>query len=145
MVETAVSMIAAFTLAFMLFEAAMLIYSYSIINIAAREGVRYAVVHGSDNSNCSGPSTGCGDASGANVIAVVDHYAALTFHDTSAMKVTVSYVDDAQSEQQGYHVGQPGTPLSLVTVTVVYTYVPFVKLVSLSGNLTASSAGRIVF
>lgn len=134
MVETALAMIAAFTVAFMLFEAAMLIYSYSVINIAAREGVRYAVVHGSDNTNCSGPSTGCGDAAAANVVAVVQKYAALTFHDTSAMKITVNYPDATQSD-----------PLSLVTVTVVYTYVPYVSLVSMAGSLTATSQGRIVF
>ena len=43
MVETAVSLILAFSLAFLLFEASMLAYTYSVMNNAAREGVRYAM------------------------------------------------------------------------------------------------------
>ena len=134
MVETALSLIAAFTLAFLLFEGAMLVYSYSVINNAAREGVRYAVVHGSDSNNCSGPSSGCTDASGANVVAVVKKYANLSFHNISGMTVNVSYPDATQS-----------APLSLVTVSVNYTYIPLVSLVSLNSRLTVTSQGRIVF
>ena len=118
----------------MLFEGAMLVYSYSVINNAAREGVRYAIVHGSDSTNCSGPSSGCTDTSAANVVDVVKQYAALTFHDTSGMTVTVDYPDATQAD-----------PLSLVTVTVDYTYIPISNLVSLSSNLSVTSQGRIVY
>lgn len=134
MVEASLSLLAAFTLAFLLFEGAMLVYSYSVINNAAREGVRYAVVHGSDSTNCSGPSSGCTDASGANVVAVVQQYAKLSFHDISGMTVTVSYPDATQSD-----------PLSLVTVSVNYAYVPFFNLNSISSSLTVTSQGRIVY
>lgn len=134
MVETALSLIGAFTLAFMLFEGAMLIYSYSVVNNAAREGVRYAVVHGSDSANCSGPSVGCTDSSAGNVATVVKQYAALSFHDVSGMTVTVNYPDATQSD-----------PLSLVTVTVDYTYIPFANLVSVNSSLSVTSQGRIVY
>src|SRR5258708_38792819 len=83
MVETALSLILAFSLAFLLFEASMLAYTYSVMNNAAREGVRYAIAHGSDSSNCSGPSPGCGDTAATHVIDVVQSYAATSFHDIS--------------------------------------------------------------
>lgn len=134
LVETALSLILSFSVAFLLFEASMFAYSYSVINDAAREGVRYAIVHGTDSSNCSGPSSGCGDASAANVVAVVKSYAATSFHDISKMTVTVSYPDTTQSQ-----------PLSLVVVTVDYTFIPYFKFPALSSTLHLASKGRILY
>jgi Flp pilus assembly protein TadG len=133
MVETALSLILAFSVAFLLFEVSMLAYSYSVINNAAREGVRYAIVHGTDSSNCSGPSAGCADASAANVVAVVTAYAATTFHDISGMTVTVSYPDGTSS------------PQSLVTVTANYTFVPYFQFPALASTLHLTSQGRILY
>jgi Flp pilus assembly protein TadG len=133
LVETALSLVAAFTLAFLLFEGTLLIYTYAVLNNAAREGVRYAVVHGNDTSICSGPSAGC-DSTAAAVVSVVQSYAKLSFHDMSGMKVTVSYPDATQS-----------APMSLVTVTVKYSYVPITQFFALSSNLSITSEGRIVY
>lgn len=133
MVESALSLLAAFTLAFLLFEGTMLIYAYAVLNNAAREGVRYAVVHGNDTSNCSGPSSGC-DATAAPVVSVVQSYAKLSFHDLSGMKVMVNYPDVTQS-----------APMSLVTVTVTYPYVPITKFFNVSSTLSITSEGRIVY
>lgn len=134
MVETALSLILTLTVAFMLFEGAMLVYAYAVLNDAAREGVRYAEVHGTDSTNCSGPSSGCSDSSGANVVNVVQQYAALSLHDLSGMTVSVSYPDVSQSQ-----------PLSLVSVTIRYTYIPITQFLPISTNLTLTSQGRIVF
>lgn len=133
-VEMALSLVLTFTVAVLLFESCMLAYTYGVLNNAAREGVRYAVVHGTDSSSCSGPSSGCGDSTAANVIAVVKSYAALSFHNTSAMNVTVSYPDATKS--------QPG---SLVIVSVSYTFVPFFSLLSSDSTLNLSSEGRILY
>jgi Flp pilus assembly protein TadG len=133
-VEMALSLVLTFALAFLLFECCLLAYTYSVLNDAAREGVRYAVVHGIDSSSCSGPSSGCGDSTASNVIAVVKSYAALSFHNTSAMNVTVSYPDATQSQ-----------PSSLVIVSVSYTFVPFFSLFSSSSTLNLSSQGRILY
>jgi Flp pilus assembly protein TadG len=133
MVETAVSLILAFSLAFLLFEASMLAYTYSVMNNAAREGVRYAIAHGADSSNCSGPSTGCGDTAATHVSDVVRSYAATSFHDISGMTVTVAYTDPATS-----------APLSLVTVTVNYTFIPYFKFPAMS-TLQVISQGRILY
>jgi Flp pilus assembly protein TadG len=138
MVETAVSLILAFSLAFLLFEASMLAYTYSVMNNAAREGVRYAIAHGSDSSSCSGP--GCVDAAGDNVIAVVRSYAATSFHDISGMTVTVGYTDPPTSPP---HL-LASAPLSLVTVTVNYTFIPYFKFPAMS-TLHLTSQGRILY
>src|SRR5205085_12359791 len=40
---------------FWTWEVVMAVYTYSVISDAAREGVRYAIVHGLKNQYCSGP------------------------------------------------------------------------------------------
>jgi Flp pilus assembly protein TadG len=134
MIETAVSLLTATVVGFWLFEFSMFAYTYSVLNEAAHEGVRYAIVHGTDSGSCSGPSSGCGDTSGANVIAVVQNMAANTLHDMSAMTVTVGYPDATGSK-----------PLSLVTVTVNYTFVPYFNLPGIQNAMQVTSQGRIVY
>ena len=61
-----------FLVTFLIFEFCMTIYTYSVLNNAAREGVRYAIVHGSDNASCSGPRPAVATATGSNVTSVVN-------------------------------------------------------------------------
>jgi len=119
---------------FLIFEFCMMVYTYSVLGDAAREGVRYAIVHGTDNSSCSGPSSGCGDTSGSNVTAVVNSYAAVSFHDTSGMTVTPSWPDGTS------------TPASRVVVTITYPYIPYLDLgVFNVPTMTVVAEGRIVY
>ena len=119
---------------FLIFEFCMTVYTYSVLGDAAREGVRYAVVHGTDNSSCSGPSSGCGDTSGNNVKAVVNGFAAVSFHDLSGMTVIPSWPDGVS------------TPSSRVVVTITYPYVPYLQLPGfLAPSMTVTAEGRIVF
>jgi Flp pilus assembly protein TadG len=134
MIETAISLLTAIIVAFWLFEFSMFIYTYSVLNQAAHEGVRYAIVHGTDSGSCSGPSAGCSDTSGANVVAVVQNIAANTLHDMSAMTVNVGYPDATGSK-----------PLSLVTVTVNYTFVPYFNLPGIKDAMQVTSQGRIIY
>ncbi len=67
LIEFSLSVWVLFLMTFLIFEFCMAIYTYSVLSNAAREGVRYAIVHGTDNSSCSGPSSGCGDSTGSNV------------------------------------------------------------------------------
>ncbi len=134
MVETALSLVLAFTMAFLVFEASMLAYSYNVISDAAREGVRYAIAHGSDSSNCSGPSAGCSDTGAANVKAVVKSYAGACLHDISGMTVTVTYPDATKSQ-----------PMSLVTVKVNYTFIPYFNFPALTNAFQVTSQGRILY
>jgi len=121
-------------MAFLIFEFSMMVYTYSVLGDAAREGVRYAVVHGTDSSTCSGPSSGCSDASGSNVTAVVNGYAAVSFHNTSGMTITPSWPDGTS------------TPASRVLVTITYPYIPYLNLGIFSApTMTIVAEGRIVY
>lgn len=118
---------------FLIFEFCMLVYTYSVLGDAAREGVRYAVVHGTRSGSCSGPSLGC-DSSGSNVIAVAKGYAAVSFHDTAAMVISPAWPDGKS------------TPGSRVTVTITYPYISYLKLPGFhSPTMTIKAEGRIVF
>jgi Flp pilus assembly protein TadG len=123
-----------FLLAFLIFEFCMMIYTYSVLSNAAREGIRYAIVHGTDSSSCSGPSSGCGDTTGSNITSVVNGYAAISFHDTSAMTVTPSWPDGTS------------TPSSRVVVTVSYPYVSYLELPGFNApTMQVTAEGRIVY
>ena len=40
---------------FGMLEMVMLVYTYNVLADSAKEGVRYAIAHGTDNATCSGP------------------------------------------------------------------------------------------
>lgn len=133
LIETAISLLVVFPMVFWMFELCMLTYTYSVLGDAARQGVRYAIIHGTDSSLCSGPSTGCGDSSGANVASDVKSFAASSFHDLSAMKVAVNYPDGSSS------------PPARVAVSIQYTYVPYINLPGIVQTMNLSAEGRIVY
>jgi Flp pilus assembly protein TadG len=132
-VETALSLLLVIPMVFWMFEMCMLTYTYSVLGDAARQGVRYAIVHGTDSGNCSGPSSGCADSSAANVKSVVTAAAAFSFHDLSKMTVQVTYPDLASN------------PPSRVNVTINYTYVPYIKLPGIANSAQLSAQGRIIY
>ena len=122
---------------FAVIEVCMGVYTMSVLGDAAREGVRYAIVHGSNNRVGSGNSSNgkcggvtCPDTTAANVVSVVQDYAKYSLHDTSAISVTVTYMDTTNE------------PPNRVKVEVSYAYVPW--LTSFSPTLTTSAQGRIV-
>jgi len=132
--EIVVSLMVLMTLVFGLFEICMLTYTCSVLNDAAQEGVRYAIVHGTSSSNCSGPDSRCPDQSPySNVRAVVSSAASTSLHDLTAMSVTVSYSAGTAA------VGNP------VRVVVVYTYIPYVNLPGLHDTMSFSSQGQILY
>jgi Flp pilus assembly protein TadG len=134
LIEFALSVWTLFLLTFLIFEFCMTIYTYSVLNNAAREGVRYAIAHGTDNATCSGPSSGCSDSTGANVINVVKGYAKVSFHDLTGMTVTPSWPDGTS------------TPSSRVIVTINYPYVPYLNVPGFNApTMQVTAEGRIVF
>jgi Flp pilus assembly protein TadG len=132
-VETALSLLLVIPMVFWLFEMCMLTYTYSVLGDAARQGVRYAIVHGTDSNNCSGPSSGCADTAAANVKSVVNAAAAYSFHDLTRMTVQVTYPDQAS------------TPPSRVNVTINCIYVPYIKLPGIANSVQLSAQGRILY
>lgn len=132
-VETALALMIAMPMVLWLFELCMFTYTYSVLGDAARQGVRYAIVHGTDTTNCSGPSAGCSDSVGANVVSVVQKAAAYSFHDLSQMNVQVTYPDGTSN------------PPSRVDVAINYTYVPYIKLPGIANAMQLSAQGRIIY
>jgi Flp pilus assembly protein TadG len=133
MVETTLSILLVMSMVFWGFELCLLCYTEAVLENALRMGVRYAIVHGADSTSCSGPSSGCGDPSGADVIAVVQKYAANSVNNVSGMTVTVNYPDGSSAA------------LSRVIVSFKYPYVPVLTLPGMSPTLQGVSEGRIVY
>jgi Flp pilus assembly protein TadG len=132
-VETAVALLVAFPLFFTVFELCAFAYTQALMEDAARVGVRYAMTHGIDSSSCSGPSTGCGDSSGANVASAVTTYASSLMTGLSAATVTPAWPDGSSA------------PPSRVVVTVTYTYAPMLSSITGSVAMSSTAEGRIVY
>jgi len=111
-----------------------MVYTYGVLAEAARHGVRYATIHGTDSTLCSGPSTGCSDASGINVVSDVTTFAGNFIHNVSAMTVLVSYPESTGSNAS-----------SLVTVAITYTYVPIFKLPVHGATFHTTAEGRVIY
>jgi Flp pilus assembly protein TadG len=132
--ETALAFSVTISVVFWLFELCMFTYTCSVLQSAAQQGVRYAIMHGSDSALCSGPDSTCGDnAPYANVQSVVTTAAAASLHTITAMSVTVGYANGTAA---------PGNP---VTVAIVYTYVPYITLPGISNTVGFSSKGQILY
>ena len=122
-VEFALSILFVVLLIFGIIELILLIYTYNTLADAAKEGVRYAIVHGCDfdSTTCSGTcSTACTDTTGSNVVARAKNFASASLHDTSKMTFNVDYnPGGANGSSACSKAGCAGR------VTVAYPYQPF--------------------
>jgi len=133
-VETALAFSLMMTCVIAIVEFSLMLYTYSVYADAARYGVRYATIHGSDSSNCSGPSVGCVDPTSANVVSQVTSYASAYAAPLAGAAVQVSYPD----------IGGCTSP-SRVIVTVTYTYGQIFQAPLKGLNFQVSSQGRILY
>lgn len=133
MLETTLAFMTMMTLMLGIVEFSMMAYTYSAVAEATHVGVRYAVMHGTYSTNCSGPTSGCGDPSAGNVAAQVTQYAATFAANAQGLKVDVSYPDSSS------------TSPSRVVVAVSYTYQPLFLFPGLNQAFNVSSQGRIVY
>jgi Flp pilus assembly protein TadG len=118
LLDAAFTVVITFSVVFWVFEVALAMYTYTVMGNAANEGVRYAVVH-----NMS---------SDAATIDKVKAFAATSLHDTSAISVTVNDPDGDYNPQHR------------VTVTVTYTYVPWLRGYIQPPTMTTFAEGRMV-
>jgi Flp pilus assembly protein TadG len=104
-----------FLLLFAVIDFGRYVYYVQILNNAAREGARYAIVHGSNGLPPTGPPD---DPSGAAVKAVVRDYAigVIGLEDPSVLNITATWDPD-------------NTRDSKITVNVAYDYRPLIPLV----------------
>jgi len=132
MIETALGFMIMMTMVLGIMECSMMAYTYSVMEDSAREGVRYATVHGIDSSSCNGPSSGC-DATAANVVSDVKTYAQTFTGGLNTMTVTVTYPDGGS------------TATSRVKVALSCTYQPVFHFPGAAHLLQVSSEGRILY
>jgi Flp pilus assembly protein TadG len=123
-------------------ELTMFIYTYSVLADAAKEGVRYAIVHGASGTDSSGPTSGdasktpwpaCTTPATGSLLSTVRTYAAASLHSTSSMNIYACYPDGSNKPGSG------------VQVSVNYPYQPLFGLGWPKINVSANSAGRIMF
>jgi len=142
-IEFALTIVMLVVLLVGMLELTMFVYTYSALANAAKEGVRYAIVHGASGTSPSGPAgipqikpwgaCNISDSNTDSVVTAVKRYAALSLHSTSAIHVFVCYPDTSNS------------PGSSVEVSVNYLYQPLFGLGWPKVNVAANSAGRIMF
>jgi len=117
-------------------EMVFFMYTYTVLADAAKEGVRYAIVHGCDLSagTCSGTcSPACTDTTGSKVGDYAKIYLGASLHDVSAMTVSVTYPSGNSQ------------PLSPVRVEISYPYQPFFGMGWPTVTVRAAAEGRIFY
>jgi hypothetical protein len=113
-----------------------LIYTYTVLADAAKEGVRYAIVHGCDltSGSCSGTcNPACTDTTGGNVSTYAMKYLGASLHDPAAMTVNVTYPNGNSQAT------------SAVRVEITYPYQPLFGLGWPTVNVRAAAEGRIFY
>jgi len=135
-------------------ELILLMHTYNVLADAAKEGVRYAEVHGQNNSyempagctpaTCScpcadidGPAAPPGTVPGyGSGYGVVKTYAQYSLHDMTGMTVTVTYPDTANPPAN--------QPPNRVQVVVAYPFSPLFGLGWPTVTVNAAAEGRIM-
>jgi hypothetical protein len=147
-VEFALVIVFLMILVLSMFELLMLLHTYNVLADSAKEGLRYAVVHGTKNSTPSGPTCPCVDIDGpaappgtipgyGSPYGVVKTYAQYSLHDMTGLTVTVTYPDTANP---------PANKVpNRVQVVVAYPYHPFFAVLGWpTVTVNAAAEGRIV-
>ena len=134
-------------------EMVVFMYTYSVLADSAKEGVRYAIVHGANSSLKSGPACPCADIDGEAAPAgtvpgygsgygVVKSYARYSLHDVSGTKMTVTVTYGPADSPAVSPLNK--TP-NRVHVVVTYPYHPIFGVSWLPGiTINASAEGRIM-
>jgi Flp pilus assembly protein TadG len=115
-------------------EIGRMLLVYTAIANAAREGVRYAIVHGSSRSTGSAQNDASGPSSNpAQVVTVVDDFAGTGPLTIGRLIVSVTYP------------GSSNAPGQTVNVSVVYPYDPLVTYFPATLRLGSASQGVILY
>ena len=137
LIETAVAMLVVIPMLLWLFEMCMYCYTTAVLQYAARQGVEYAMTHGTDAPNCSGPGGSinitCPDAAGSNVTGVVAQMAKSGGHNMTSLTV-----------QSTWAAGN-NNPESSVTVMITTPYTPYIHLPFVPSTIKGTATGNIVY
>ena len=131
------ALVAFLTIIMLLFvvETARMVLIYTAVADSAREGVRYAIVHGSTRPTGTAQYDASGPGNTAQVLAVVNNFAGSAPLSLSLLagNVTVTYPNSSNA---------PGQP---VNVKVVYPYNPLTTFFPATLRLGSVSQGIILF
>jgi hypothetical protein len=161
MVEFMIVVTVIFLLFVSMVQVILLMYAYNTLADAAKEGVRYAIVHGTGlgQSSCSGPGSvtltpavTCTDSTGSNVVTDVVNFAGVSLQSirntnnqcsaATAGSVNVCYNPNNANTNNSNLGGACSQPGCLVRVTVSQTYTPLFGL-GPSIRLNAAADGVI--
>lgn len=132
LLEFALAGIVFFLLVFGMIDAGRAVWSYNTLAEATREGTRYAIVHGADSSDPSGPGSAYYTPPNSDAMVAAEVQRFIGGLDPSLLTVESDWVDG--DNQLG----------SQVRVTSQYTYEPmFGFLGMVSFTLTSSSTMEI--
>jgi Flp pilus assembly protein TadG len=146
-VEFALVIVLLMALVLSMIELILLMHTYNTVANAAKEGVRYAIVHGSQNSTPStqgstadidGPAAPPGTMPGyGSGYGVVKTYAQYSLHDMTGITVTVAYPDNVP-------VAKANQSPNRIQVTVAYPFHPFFNLGWPTVTVYSAAEGRIM-
>ena len=135
MVETAIAMLVIVPMIIWLLEMTSYFYTVAVFQYASRQGVQYAMTHGSDaagtTQGCVGPASGC-DATGAAVKSLVANLSGSSGHKLTTSNVTATW-------------GATGSPGDTVTVTVNYTYKSIFPIKWTPSTIQGQASGNLVY
>jgi len=146
-VEFALVVVLLMVMILSMLELILLMHTYNVLADAAKEGVRYAEVHGTGNSKASGPTCPCADIDGpaappgtvpgyGSGYGVVKTYAQYSMHNIAGMTVTVTYPDTANPPAN--------IAPNRVQVVVAYPFSPLFGLGWPTVTVNAAAEGRIM-
>ena len=146
-VEFALVIVFLMILILSMLELLTLMHTYNVLADAAKEGLRYAIVHGTKNSTSSGPTCPCADIDGpaappgtvpgyGSGYGVIKTYAQYSLHDMTGLTVTVTYPDTANPPAN--------QAPNRVQIVVAYPYRPFFNLGWPTVTVNAAAEGRII-
>jgi len=151
-IEFALVILMLFVMVLSIVEMIFFVATYNVLANSAKEGVRYAIVHGANNSQPSGPTCPCADVDGppappgtnpgyGSGYGVVKTFAQYSLHDVtgSNMTVTVTY-----GPADTPAVTPLNKPPNRVQVVVAYPYRPFFGLGWPTVTVNAAAEGRIM-
>jgi Flp pilus assembly protein TadG len=139
----------AFSVIFVIFliagfiELIVLLYAYVSVGDAAKEGTRYAIVHGTLSKSCNGPgdplnaSIAC-DGTYAGVISAITNYANASGQTVASSDITITYTNPTGGSACS-------APSCGVQVTIAHDYRPFFGFGWPSVTLHAAAKGTVTF
>ena|SRR3989442_598144 len=145
LVEFALTLVFIMVFILSIIELIMFIYTYNVVADSAKEGVRYAIVHGADMASAQqvGPTCPCPAIDGDPGTGVVKTAAQLSFRNVSGTAMTVNVDYNPDNANPGGKVCNKAP--CLVRVRVTYPYHWFFGLGWSTVNVYANAEGRIAF